>query len=172
MVTGNYFGLLGVKPILGRSLGPEDDRVPNGHPVTMISYGYWMRRFASDPGIVGRKVRLCGAPFTIVGVTTPEFFGVEIGKAPDFFAPVMMQPTLMPDSENFLANPSLFAGWLRLLVRLRPGTTAAQVAPQLDAGSSETWISTVRKQLPANGSWCSLRPRMESRICGGSFRNR
>ncbi len=134
MVTGDYFRLLGVQPLLGRALGPEDDRVPNGHPVAMISHGYWARRFASDPGIVGRTVRLCGSPFTIVGVTPAEFFGVEIGKSPDFFAPVMMQPTLMPDSENFLANPSLSAGWLRPLVRLRPGMTAAQVEPQMDAG--------------------------------------
>jgi predicted permease len=134
MVTGDYFRLLGVKPAMGRTLGPEDDRVPNGHPVAMISHGYWARRFASDSGIVGRTVRLCGTPFTIVGVTPPEFFGVEVGKAPDFFAPVMMQPTLMPASENFLANPFLLAGWLRPMVRLRAGMPAAQLEPQLDSG--------------------------------------
>jgi MacB-like periplasmic core domain len=134
MVTGDYFRLLGVKPAVGRTLGPEDNRVPNNHPVAMISHGYWARRFASDSGIVGRTVRLCGTSFTIVVVTPPGFFGVEVGKAPDFFAPVMMQPTLMPASENFLANPFLLAGWLRPLVRLRPGMPAAQLEPQLDAG--------------------------------------
>ncbi len=134
MVTGDYFRLVGVKPELGRTLGPEDDRVPNGHPVVMLSHGYWARRFASDSGIVGRTVRLCGTPFTIVGVTPPEFFGVEVGQAPDFFAPVTMQPTLMPASENFLANPSLLAGWLRPIVRLPTGMPPAQIEPQLDAG--------------------------------------
>lgn len=134
LVTGGYFGLLGVKAATGRTLGVEDDRVPNGHPVAMISYGYWARRFGSDPAIIGRTVRLCGTPFTIVGVTPPEFFGMEVGQAPNFFAPVMMQPTLMPASENFLANPFLLAGWLRPVVRLARGANPAQLEPLLDAG--------------------------------------
>jgi predicted permease len=151
MVTGDYFRLLGVKPAVGRTLGPEDNRVPNNHPVAMISHGYWARRFASDSGIVGRTVRLCGTSFTIVGVTPPGFFVVEVGKAPDFFAPVMMQPTLMPASENFLANPFLLAGWLRPLVRLRAGMPAAQLEPQLDAGFKANL--DIDSKEPAPSKW-------------------
>ena len=76
------FRALGVDGI-GRAIGPDDDRVPNGHPVAMLSHGYWERRFARDPLVIGRTIRLSGMPFTIIGVTPAEFFGVEIGTAPD-----------------------------------------------------------------------------------------
>jgi len=133
LVTGGYFALLGVKAVAGRTLGPDDDRLPGGHPVAMISHGYWERRFASDPSVVGRTITLCGAPFTIVGVTPRDFFGVEVGTSPDFFAPAMMQPVLMPASENFLLNPINQRRWLRPLVRLVPGASPVQVEPLLDA---------------------------------------
>ena len=105
LVSGNYFSLLGVSPVIGRAIGPDDDLVPNGHPVAMLSHGYWERRFARDASVVGRTVRLSGMPFTIVGVTPREFFGVDIGTAPDVFLPLMMQPTVMPAYENLLENP-------------------------------------------------------------------
>ena len=76
LVSGGYFSLLGVSPAAGRLLGPDDDRVPLGHAVAMISYGYWKRRFALDPGVIGRQISLSGVPFTVVGVTPPDFFGV------------------------------------------------------------------------------------------------
>jgi hypothetical protein len=81
IVSGDYFPLLGVRPAAGRLLGPDDDRAPLGHPVAMISYRYWKGRFALDPGIVGRQIALSGVSFTIVGVTPPEFFGLEVGTA-------------------------------------------------------------------------------------------
>ena len=83
MVSGGYFPLLGVVPAAGRALGPDDDRVPLGHPVAMISHGYWKRRFGLDPAILGRTVVISGTSFTIVGVTPPEFFGAEVGTSPD-----------------------------------------------------------------------------------------
>jgi len=133
LVTGTYFSLLGVKAAAGRTLGPEDDRLPGGHPVVMISHAYWERRFASDPSIVGRTITLCGAPFTIVGVTPRDFFGVQVGASPDFFAPALMQPVLMPASENLLLNPINQARWLRPIARLVPGASPLQIEPLLDA---------------------------------------
>src|SRR5262249_35753245 len=79
LVSGDYFSLLGVTPAIGRALGPGDDRLPNGHPVAMLSDGYWQRRFARDPAVIGRTIRLSAMPFTIVGVTPPDFFGVQLG---------------------------------------------------------------------------------------------
>ena len=105
LVSGNYFSLLGVSPVIGRAIGPDDDLVPNGHPVAMLSHGYWERRFARDASVVGRTVRFSGMPFTIVGVTPRDFFGVDIGTAPDVFLPLMMQPTVMPAYENLLDRP-------------------------------------------------------------------
>src|SRR5215510_11814013 len=82
LVTGNYFNLLGIVPQRGRLIGVADDRVPNGHPVAVISDGYWRRGFANDPAVVGTRLSLSGTPFEIIGVTPPEFFGAEVGLAP------------------------------------------------------------------------------------------
>jgi len=125
-VSPEFFRALAIEPIAGRLFTAEEMK-PGGGGAVMISYAYWERRFASDPAVVGRTVKLCDTPFTIVGVTPRDFFGIEVGKAPDFFAPSMMQPTLMPASENFLAKPILIAGWLTPIARLRAGATASRV---------------------------------------------
>jgi len=133
LVSGRYFSLLGVSPIIGRTIGVEDDRLPNGHPVATISYGYWKRRFGLAPNVLGRSISISGTPFTIIGVTPPEFFGVEVGMAPDIFVPVMMQPTAMPAFENLLVNPIIYREWLVTLARLKPGVHPQQAATALDA---------------------------------------
>jgi predicted permease len=133
LVSGDYFALLGVKPAIGRTIGPDDDRVPNGHPIVMLSYGYWERRFARDPSVVGRTVRVSAVPFTIVGVTPREFFGVEVGQAPDAFLPLTMQPTVMPAFENLLENPIVNRTWVQVLARTRPGVAREQAAAMMDA---------------------------------------
>jgi predicted permease len=133
LVSGGYFSLLGVNPVIGRAIGAEDDRVPNGHPLAMISYGYWKRRFGLTPSILGRSISISGTPFTIIGVTPPEFFGVDVGIAPDIFVPVMMQPTAMPAFENLLVNPIIHREWLTTLARLKPGIHVLQATDALDA---------------------------------------
>ena len=133
LVSGGYFSVLGVSPAIGRALGPDDDRVPNGHPVAMLSHGYWERRFARDPSVVGRTIRLSAMPFTIVGVTPAEFFGVEVGTAPDVFLPLMMQPTVMPSFENLLDKPIVNRSWVQAIARTRPGVTAEQAAAAMNA---------------------------------------
>src|SRR5205823_8295730 len=68
LVSGTYFSLLGVKTILGRAFTPEDDRVPNGHPLVMLTYDYWRQRFGGDPGIVGKNLIVNGHNMKVVGV--------------------------------------------------------------------------------------------------------
>ena len=137
LVSGNYFSLLGVRRARGRLLGPDDDRVPKGHPVAVISDGYWKSRFARDPEILGKQVLLSGVSFTIVGVTPAEFFGVEVGTAPNLFVPVMMQPVVMPVTENLLDNPGNYSTWLRVVGRVKPGVSLAQASARLDALAQE-----------------------------------
>jgi predicted permease len=131
LVSGNYFGLLGVRAIAGRTFAAEDDAATNGQPVAMISYRYWKRRFGLDPGVIGRTIAISGTPFTIVGVTPPEFYGLEVGKAPDLFLPIAVQPTAMPDFENLLDRPIVYLTWLQVVTRVPPGRTAPQVLAQL-----------------------------------------
>jgi predicted permease len=133
LVTGGYFPLLGVRPALGRLLGPDDDRVPMGHPVAVLADRYWKVRFGGDPEVIGRQILLSGVPFTIVGVAPPDFFGVEIGVAPQVFVPVMMQPTVMPMMVNLLERPNVYSTWLRVVGRLNAGGSRSQAAARLDA---------------------------------------
>jgi predicted permease len=94
LVTGNYFNMLGVKPVRGRLLLPEDDRVPGGHPVAVISYGCWQKRFGGEPSVVGRQVKFNSMDFTVLGVAPQGFFGTELFYTPEVFFPLMMQKEL------------------------------------------------------------------------------
>jgi putative ABC transport system permease protein len=94
LVSGNYFQVLGIQPALGRLISTEDDRNPGGHPVIVISHGYWQRRFGSDPNIVGREVSVNNTPMTVIGVTQEGFLGSFLGIASAAFIPMAMQPQM------------------------------------------------------------------------------
>ncbi len=132
LVTGNYFSLVGVGAAVGRSIGPEDDRLVNGHTVVMLSDGYWRRRFAGDPAVIGRTIRLSGMPFTIIGIAPPGFFGAEIGSAPDLFVPIVMQPTVMPAFENLLENPIVTRSWVQVVGRIAERVERQRAASELE----------------------------------------
>ncbi|MBN9659299.1 MAG: ABC transporter permease [Acidobacteria bacterium] len=148
MVTGNYFSVLGVRAVAGRTIGREDDLVPNGHPVAMLSHAFWSRRFGLAPSTIGRTVSLSGQPFTIIGIAPPEFFGLEVGSAPDIFVPMMMQPTVVPSSENLLVNPGQYLTWVQAFGRVNPGLRPAQAAAQLEG--------PFRQEIPKGGKFSSM----------------
>jgi predicted permease len=93
-VTGNYFELLGVSAFRGRLLHPEDDVKKGGHPLAVITYNCWQRRFAADPDIAGKKVKVGGLDYTILGVTPPGFVGTELIFTPEIFVPIAMAAQL------------------------------------------------------------------------------
>jgi predicted permease len=126
LVSGSYFPLLGVNAVAGRTIAPEDDVNPNGHPVAVISQGYWKRRFGLEPSVVGRTIHLSGTAFTIIGVAPREFFGLEVGRAPDIWVPIMMQPTVMPAAENWLVEHMSTTFWLTVVGRMKPEYTPPQ----------------------------------------------
>jgi predicted permease len=131
-VTGNYFEVLGVKPLAGRLIQPEDDKVRGGHPVIVLSYTGWQKRFGGDPNIIGAKIQVNGREFTVLGITPQGFFGTELFFAPDVFFSMAMQKELEGgNSLNDLDHRSprgLFA-----VGRLKPGTTVARAESALDA---------------------------------------
>src|ERR1044071_2613381 len=94
LVSGNYFDVLGVKPILGRAFLPEEDQTPDSHPVAVISYSCWQRRFAGDAQVVGKTVQFNSHAFTIIGVAPKGFIGTEVAYDPEMFIPVMMAKTI------------------------------------------------------------------------------
>jgi predicted permease len=130
LVTENYFQTLGVRPLLGGTFSPEDGKVAGADPVLVISYSYWRRRFAGDPAVIGRKVRLNNYPLTIIGVMPPGFFGEVVGDHADVWAPMMMQPELMPGRE-FLEDAK--SASLLLIGRRKPGVTIGQARANVNA---------------------------------------
>lgn len=122
IVSGNYFDVLGIRPAVGRLLTPEDDKTPGAHPVLVLSHAYWQRRFAGDPGIVGREVSVNHTPMTVIGVAPEGFIGSFLGLASSAWAPMMMQRELT--GGNRLEQRG--NGWMNALVRLRDGVSREQ----------------------------------------------
>jgi len=129
IVSGNYFELLGVKALAGRLLQPEDDIVRGGHPVMVLTYAGWQRRFGGDPKIIGSKVRVNGREFTVLGVTPKGFIGTELMISPDVIFPLAMQKEL-EGGEGYLDKRN---GWsVFVLGRLKPGITSMQAESALN----------------------------------------
>jgi len=128
LVSGSYFPVLGVAAIVGRTLTPDDDRIPGGHPVAMLSYSFWQNRFSSDQSIVGRQIVINGYTFTVIGVSQAGFAGVELGYKSQVFIPMMMQAQMTPLSDR-LEDRSL--SWATAFGRLQPGISIAQANASL-----------------------------------------
>ena len=128
LVSGSYFGVLGLSPVAGRIFTPDDDRVGGSQPVAVASYGYWQRRFGRDRALVGRTVTMNGAPITVVGVAPPEFFGERVGAAPDLWVPLTLQEVIEP-GRDILGNSN--AAWLQIIGRRRPGLNVASAEAEL-----------------------------------------
>ena len=134
LVSGNYFTTLGTRAARGRLLGQEDDGAPGANPVLVLSYGAWQSRFGSDPAIVGKSVRIDGAPFTVVGVAEKRFNGVRMGGVVDLFVPISMAGQLMPGATEMRDQRA--AVWLDLFARLAPGSTAAMAQAEVSTIAS------------------------------------
>ena len=130
IVSGGYYSTLGVKAALGRTITTEDDKISEGPSVAVISYAYWKRRFNLAPSVVGKRIAINGFPFTIIGVTPPEFFGLMYGYSPDITAPISMQAVLMghrsllDDLDNWFVET--IGG------QLKPGVGQEQARANLD----------------------------------------
>jgi predicted permease len=144
LVSGGFFATLGVNALLGRTIIEEDDKIPGGHLVAVISYNYWQRRFARDPAIVGKSVAMNGHPFTIIGVTPPDFFGVMVGESPDLWAPAMMTAQLyLGDSiEQYFNYSREF-----VLARLKPEVAEQQARAVLTGVLQQTLAASSGSQL-------------------------
>ncbi len=130
MVSGNYFEALQVKPILGRSFLPEEDKTPGTHAVVVISHSLWQRRLNSNPNIVGSKIQFNGRPYEVIGVAPEVFKGSNYGLSLDFWAPMMMVEEL-DRAPNLLADRG--SSWMNIIGRLKPGASLEQASAELSA---------------------------------------
>ena len=132
LVSGNYFDVLGVRPAFGRTFRPEEDATPGSHPVVVLGYGLWQRRFGADPRLVGRTLLLNGRAFTVVGIAPLGFHGPEVLRAPEVFVPMMMYDQVLFGTLRswFLDRSALI---LKLVGRLAPGVSLAAADAEMNA---------------------------------------
>jgi predicted permease len=123
LVSGTYFPVLGVSAALGRVFTPDDDKVKSGHPVVVLSYRYWITRFAGDLGVIGKKLSVNGYPMTIVGVSQAGFDGTDPASSPQIRIPLLMEPAVNQGSTNL--EDRRFR-WVNVFGRLKPGVTMEQ----------------------------------------------
>jgi len=122
-VSGWIFDSFGLKPALGRLFTENDDLKPGAHPVAVLSYDYWRRRFGADPKVVGRTFRMAGRLYQIVGVAPAPFTGTEPGTITEIFLPTMMHSGVTHDDWS----------WIRTFVQLKPGATPEPIRTRLQA---------------------------------------
>ncbi len=143
LVTGDYFAGLGVSSSIGRVIGREDDHA-GALPVMIVTFDYWRSRFASDPAVLGKTVKLNGSAFTIVGVAAPEFFGVSPtqGDQAQLFIPMaqigLVQKQMTADWAAGFKNQHFY--WIELMGRLKPDSNLIAAQTQL-AGQFHNFVA-------------------------------
>ncbi len=165
-VTGNFFSVLGVQPFVGRLLSDADDRPKSAERVVVISYGFWQRRFGSDPSVIGKSITFLDVPVAIVGVTSPGFFGVQPGENPDLWLPINLIPLMRPQALGEGHD------WLALIGRVRRGTDIreaqgelavtfqqyrAELAAAMSAEARQRLLQERVELQPAATGWTRLR---------------
>jgi predicted permease len=151
MVSGNYFTLLGVKPALGRVFNSqEDDQVYRGHPVVVLGYDFWMRRFAGDTSVVGKKILVNDYPMTIVGVSAAGFAGIDPAQSPQIRVPVLMLPVMLPEF-TWVRMDDRRSRWIQVFGRLKTGYTVESARVPIQ--TLFTQIRAYEMTLPAAKDW-------------------
>lgn len=128
VVSGNYFDVLRVTPIMGRSFAPEEDKTRGSHPVVVISHSLWQRRLGSDPQIIGKTVELNGRSFNVIGVAPPTFKGSKFALSLDFWVPMMMAEDLQRVTGLINERGS---HWMNVIGRLKPGVSVDQATAEM-----------------------------------------
>jgi predicted permease len=139
-VSAPFFRLFGARAAIGRTFS-SDEELPNAGHVAVLSYGWWTRRFASDPGILGKTISLSGDPYTVIGVMNKEFDPSELGDKPDVWTPFQMDPNTSDQAHYFTAA-----------ARIKPGITLQQAQARLDQ-SSAAFVQKFPNSLGPKGTF-------------------
>ncbi len=137
MVSDNYFDVLGVSPMLGRTFSPQENSAAGANPAIIISYDYWTNRLGRDPNVLGTTLRINGFPYPVIGVGPPRFSGEVVGSPTDIWIPIAMQPQVNL-GEGRLDNHD--ANWLLCIGRLRPGVSIGAARAEVTALVQEALI--------------------------------
>jgi predicted permease len=143
LVTGTYFSVLGVGPALGRVFSPEEDKTKGGSPGVVLSYRYWITRFAGNPGVIGKRLSVNGYPMTVLGVSQAGFDGTDPANSPQIRVPILMEAQVNPGSDNL--EDRRFR-WVNVFGRLKPGETMTQARAGLQPLFRQTIEWEVQQQ--------------------------
>ena len=162
VVSANYFDVLEVKPIMGRTFLPDEDKSVGANAVVVLSHSFWQRRLAADPNIIGKTVQLNNRAYQVIGVGPEYFVGTKFALSLDFWVPISM-------SEELRRNPGLLAErgshWMNVIGRLKPGVSVAQAAAEASTiatrlnqafpdNRANTTSATVMSEI--DGRWAEL----------------
>ena len=147
VVSGGYFPVLGVQPLLGRTIAPEDDRPGGGNAVAVLGYGYWHDKLGGQRDVLNQTVRVNARPFTVVGVAPKAFDGVTLGEDIDIYVPMSFKPLLTP---NWNGTDRWDDYWVYLFARLKPGVTLQQAAAALNGPYSTLVDRQAKDYHPRN----------------------
>jgi predicted permease len=168
-VSGNYFDVLGVVPHKGRTFSSDEDLVPRRHPVAVVSYSLWQRRFNSDPELVGKTVTLNEQALTVIGIAPPQYTGMIRGLSSDVWIPTMMMPAMGATGDAFVTSRG--NRWLALVGRLKPEATLAQARARFDlltrdmrAAHPEEWMRKSDSTGAVRESSIIVLPESDTRI--------
>ena len=136
-VSENYFAMLGGSTHVGRFFTAEENSAPGRDAVVVLSYGFWQRRFGGDAQLVGSSIKLNGKPFTVIGITHPEFVGLR-QEMPDIWLPLAMRAAMSTTGFEGIApeKRDWYGGrdfpWLSIFARLKPGRTAPEARTEMN----------------------------------------
>jgi putative ABC transport system permease protein len=147
-ISGDFFHVLGVQPVLGRLLGPEDDQPGCPASGANISYAFWQRNFAGDVSVIGKRLTLDGNSFEVLGVTPAGFNGISVGNSFDVALPVCVEPILNPRDNRL---PQRASWWLASIGRLKPGWTIQRANAQMNAVTPQILQETIPPIYDAEG---------------------
>jgi len=128
LVSGNYFQVLGVSPIVGRTFYPDEDRAPGISPVVVISYDYWVNHYGREPKIPGSILRINSSTFTVIGVAPPHFSGEVVGSPADIWIPLSMQALVNPGDSRLDKRDT---NWLLCIGMLKPGVSIERARAEM-----------------------------------------
>jgi predicted permease len=156
-VSGDFFNVLGVQPFLGRVLNASDDVRACTAPGVVISHGFWQKEFGGAADVVGRRLTLADHSLEVVGVTPPEFYGLEVGKSFDFAVPICAEALLRGKNSRLDSGTNW---WLMVTGRLKPGESLPQANARLQSMSAGLFEAS----LPANYPEPSIKDYLSSRL--------
>ena len=149
LVSGNFFEVLGVRPWAGRFFTQDDDRTPGAHPVAVLSYRFWASRFNKDPNLIGNTILVNEQPVTVLGVTPPGFYGLDLSNNPDVRVPLMMTPIFNPLPPTRLKSRR--HQWLSVMARRKPDVSPEQAQASLSV-TYQRIIESEAQQMSAAGT--------------------